>query len=214
MWSRVLTQIRLVVPDRPGSLGLVASAIGAAGADVEQVDVLASEQGRATDDLRIRVDGERHLARLVSSLKAIPGVVVQAVRCPVAPESGHGDLELIRTVMQAGTMQVLVDQAVGSLEMDWVAVCSVAGPAQCEVVASSALGPVVGTVIEHPVRLGVIPGGVITLLVPMGTTVLLLSRTGMDFHPIEVNRMAEVGKVLGGILSQQGAGRTGATVTS
>ena len=41
-----LFKLRLALPDRPGSLGAVASAIGFAGGDIRSLVVLKSEEGR------------------------------------------------------------------------------------------------------------------------------------------------------------------------
>ena len=43
--------LRLVVPDRPGTLGAVATALGSAGADIASLDVLERGDGFAVDDV-------------------------------------------------------------------------------------------------------------------------------------------------------------------
>jgi hypothetical protein len=42
--------LRLVVPDRPGILGAVATALGVVGIDIVSLDVLERGGGRALDD--------------------------------------------------------------------------------------------------------------------------------------------------------------------
>ena len=44
----MLALVRIFVPDRPGTLGDVASCLGAVGADIVQVQVLQSEAGNKT----------------------------------------------------------------------------------------------------------------------------------------------------------------------
>jgi len=46
-----LFRLSISLPDRPGSLGLLASAIGAAGGDIRGLVVLKSEDGRGYDDI-------------------------------------------------------------------------------------------------------------------------------------------------------------------
>ena len=52
-----LFRIRLALPDRPGTLGAVTSAIGFAGGDIRGLVVLSSDQGRGIDDITIAVPG-------------------------------------------------------------------------------------------------------------------------------------------------------------
>ena len=52
-----LFKLRISLPDRPGSLGAVASAIGFAGGDIRSLVVLKTEDGRGVDDLTVAVPG-------------------------------------------------------------------------------------------------------------------------------------------------------------
>lgn len=45
--------IRVSLPDRPGSLGAVASALGNAGADIQSVAIVGREHGRVVDDFLV-----------------------------------------------------------------------------------------------------------------------------------------------------------------
>ena len=47
--------LRLVLPDRPGALGAVATALGAVGADILSVDVIERGPGLAIDDLVVEL---------------------------------------------------------------------------------------------------------------------------------------------------------------
>lgn len=49
----MLLRLRIALPDRPGSLGQIARALGVAGADITQVVVLDREAGRAVDDITV-----------------------------------------------------------------------------------------------------------------------------------------------------------------
>ena len=52
-----LFKLRVTLPDRPGSLGAVASAIGFAGGDIRSLVVLKSEDGRGVDDITVAIPG-------------------------------------------------------------------------------------------------------------------------------------------------------------
>jgi ACT domain-containing protein len=52
-----LFKLQLSLPDRPGSLGAVASAIGFAGGDIRSLVVLRSEEGRGVDDITVAIPG-------------------------------------------------------------------------------------------------------------------------------------------------------------
>ncbi len=73
-----LYRIRLALPDRPGSLGAVTSAIGFAGGDIRGLVVLSSEQGRGIDDITIALPGNDP-KDMLDVLGAIQGVEVISV---------------------------------------------------------------------------------------------------------------------------------------
>ena len=67
--------LRIALPDRPGSLGMVASAIGFAGCNIKRLDVIETIDGRAIDDLIVSVPGSDP-GDLLSVLTDISGVEV------------------------------------------------------------------------------------------------------------------------------------------
>ena len=73
-----LYRVQVALPDRPGSLGAVASAIGFAGGDISGLVVLRSEDGRGIDDITIAVPGSDP-TDLVNVLTAIGGVEVISI---------------------------------------------------------------------------------------------------------------------------------------
>ena len=73
-----LYRLQVALPDRPGSLGAVASAIGFAGGDIRGLVVLRSENGRGIDDITIAGPGSDP-TDLVNVLTAIGGVEVLSV---------------------------------------------------------------------------------------------------------------------------------------
>ena len=70
--------MHITLPDRPGSLGAVASAIGFAGGDIRGLVVVKSEDGKGYDDITVAVPGSDP-TDLVEVLSAIGGVEVISV---------------------------------------------------------------------------------------------------------------------------------------
>ncbi|MEY2638258.1 MAG: hypothetical protein RLZZ194_748 [Actinomycetota bacterium] len=73
-----LFRLQITLPDRPGSLGAVASAIGFAGGDIRGLVVVKSEDGKGYDDITVAVPGSDP-TDLVQVLSAIGGVEVISV---------------------------------------------------------------------------------------------------------------------------------------
>lgn len=73
-----LFKLNVSLPDRPGALGLLASAIGAAGGDIRGLVVLKSEDGRGYDDITVAVPGSDP-TDLLNVLGAIGGVEVVSI---------------------------------------------------------------------------------------------------------------------------------------
>ena len=93
--SGVSYLLRIVLPDKPGSLGAVATALGNAGADILGVSVVERAAGHAIDDIAVELPGGRPPDVLITSAESVPGVEVESMR----PHSGrletHHELELI-----------------------------------------------------------------------------------------------------------------------
>lgn len=87
--------LRVVLPDKPGSLGAVATALGNAGADILGVDVVERSNGHAIDDLAVELPSGRPPDVLITAAESVPDVEVESVR----PHSGkletHHELELV-----------------------------------------------------------------------------------------------------------------------
>ena len=74
-----LFRLHVALPDRPGSLGTIASAIGAAGGDIRGLVVVKSEDGRGYDDITVAVPGSDP-TDLINVLTSIGGVEVLTVQ--------------------------------------------------------------------------------------------------------------------------------------
>jgi hypothetical protein len=73
-----LFHLNVAIPDRPGSLGLLASAIGAAGGDIRALVVVKAEDGKGFDDITVAIPGNDP-TDLLNVLGAIGGVEVLSI---------------------------------------------------------------------------------------------------------------------------------------
>lgn len=73
-----LFRINIALPDRPGSLGAIASAIGAAGGDIRGLVVMKSEDSRGYDDITVAIPGSDP-TDLLAVLGSIGGVEIISV---------------------------------------------------------------------------------------------------------------------------------------
>lgn len=91
--STYLLRVRL--PDRPGVLGNVASALGSTGADIDSIVVVDRVSGYAVDDLVISLPAGALVDRLVSAATSVPGVVVETIQRHHGRQRLHDDLALL-----------------------------------------------------------------------------------------------------------------------
>ena len=73
-----LFKLQVSLPDRPGSLGMLASAIGSAGADIRELQVIKTEDGTGFDEIVVAVPGT-NIHDLVEILNSIGGVSVLSI---------------------------------------------------------------------------------------------------------------------------------------
>jgi hypothetical protein len=93
-----------VVPDRPGALGAVATALGEAGIDIVSVDVLERGNGAAVDDVVVDLPPDRLPDSLITAAQSVPGVTVETLRPFAGSLDTHRELELLDALAhEAGT---------------------------------------------------------------------------------------------------------------
>ena len=71
-------KLQIALPDRPGSLGAVASAIGFAGGDIRSLVTVRTEDGKGVDDITVSIPGNDP-TDLLDVLNAIGGVEVRSI---------------------------------------------------------------------------------------------------------------------------------------
>ena len=94
--------LRVKLPDVPGSLGRLASAIGAAGANIDAIEIVGrdSSAGLAIDDVFINPDAEVMPDSIVSACNSLGGVRVLWISRYAAGGNLFLDLEAVESMTQ------------------------------------------------------------------------------------------------------------------
>jgi len=76
-----LFRLKISLPDQPGSLGAIASAIGAAGCDIRSLSVLEAKDGIGYDEFLVAVPGtdSTDLVTVLSSMGGVTVISIEAV---------------------------------------------------------------------------------------------------------------------------------------
>ncbi|HVX42818.1 MAG TPA: ACT domain-containing protein [Mycobacteriales bacterium] len=90
--------LRVVVPDRPGMLGAVASALGQVEGDIVSVDVVERSPGLAVDDMVVELPSGKLPDALVTAAHSIHGVRVESIRPYAGSLDTQRELELIESM--------------------------------------------------------------------------------------------------------------------
>lgn len=134
--------LRLVVPDRPGILGAVATALGDAGVDIVSLDVLERGHGVAVDDVVVDLPPGRLPDSLITAAQGVPGVRVESLRPFAGPLDTHRELELLDALARTGeraSAQLLTAELPRVFHSGWAVVLQSADP--WEVAAASDAAP-------------------------------------------------------------------------
>ena len=211
--------LRVQLPDRPGSLGALAVALGSVGADILSLDVVERGSGYAVDDLVVDVAAGSLPDTLITAAEKLPDVHIDSIR----PYSGildtHRELELIDHVATAHSdrLQVLVDNAPRVLRVGWCTVIGIGPQGTYRVVGSpSAPETHAGNAPWMPLERATVLDGdedwvpqpwrdmdTALAAAPLGTTgrAMLLGRPGgPEFRPSEVARLGYLAGIVATVL--------------
>lgn len=135
--------LRLVLPDRPGALGAVASALGAAGADILSVDVIERSPGFAIDDLVVELPSDRLADTLVTAARSIDGVTVESIRPYAGQIDPHRELELLDALAThpSDSSAILADGVSRVFRAGWALVLSEPSDGVAKVEGASPAAP-------------------------------------------------------------------------
>lgn len=201
--------LRLVLPDRPGALGAVASALGEAGADILTIDVIERSQGRATDDIVVEMPPDRLADSLVSAARSVVGVRVESIRPYAGTMDPHRELELLDRLADGpeAALQALADGVTRIFRAGWALVLKPPMGGRATVIAASQAAPELSGLDvpwwpPHPARLldaeqpwappdwaGL---GTELAVAPLGEAALLVGRPALRWLPAELVRLTHL----------------------
>jgi hypothetical protein len=115
--------LRVQLPDVPGSLGRLASAIGASGANIDAIEIVGRDgaNGLAIDDVFIAPDAEVMPDSIVSACNSLDGVKVLWISRYAAGGNLFLDLEMVESMTQdpVKAIERLVDGLPTVFRVDW-----------------------------------------------------------------------------------------------
>ena len=90
--------MRLLLPDRPGTLGAVATALGLVDADILAMDIVERSPKQAVDDIVVSLPSGRQPDVLITAAETVPGVRVESVRPDPGVAARHREWELVEAI--------------------------------------------------------------------------------------------------------------------
>ncbi|HYP44494.1 MAG TPA: amino acid-binding protein [Propionibacteriaceae bacterium] len=134
--------MRVRLPDRPGSLGAVATAMGTADGDIHAVEIVEKGEGYAVDDFIVNLPNGKLPETIVTACHHLPGVRVEWISR--YPEGGglQSDLEALErmTADPSHAAETLVTLAPVVFRSQWAILVQVRGE-QIETVFWTPLAP-------------------------------------------------------------------------
>lgn len=210
--------MRVVLPDRPGALGAVATALGMVGADILSLDVIERSPGSATDDIVVEVPPDKLADSLVSAAATVPGVRVESIRPYAGQIDPHRELELLDSLAARPdeSLSVLADGVARVFRAAWALVLDkpanegvAGGGGYASVLASGGAAPELQSLPvpwwpAKPTRL-LEPGGwapedwehlgTELAVTPLGDCALLVGRPMLRWLPSELVRLQHLSAI-------------------
>jgi hypothetical protein len=114
--------LRVALPDVPGSLGRLASAIGSAGGNIDAIEIVErSLDGRAVDDVFLKAEPGVMPDSIISACTSLEGVEVLWISRYGAGSNLTRDLEVVEAMTSAPDLarDTLVDLIPATFVVDW-----------------------------------------------------------------------------------------------
>ncbi len=213
--------LRVTLPDRPGALGLVATALGTVEADIVSVDVIERGTGYAVDDMVVELPPGRLPDTLVSAAATVPGVRVESIRPYAAAFDPNRELELIDALVADRTdaLPRLAEGVTRIFRAGWTLVVGepheIDDALYAKVLAGCSAAPEVDRVLapwwpvktagviepsDDAERLGWDGANTELAAVPLGDAAILVGRPAMRWLPGELARLNHLAGILASVL--------------
>ena len=113
--------LRVELPDVPGSLGRLATAIGESGGDIEAIEIVEKGDGTAIDDVLLEMHGGAMPDSIVSACNALDGFTVMWISRYAAGGNLFLDLEVVEelTGEPSEALDRVVDLLPVAFRADW-----------------------------------------------------------------------------------------------
>ena len=186
--------MRVELPDVPGSLGRVASAIGEAGGDIDAIEIVEKRDGMAVDDVLLEMAPGTMPDSIVSACSVLDGVSVLWINRYAAGGNLFLDLEVVEALTEdpASARDRLVVLLPVAFRVDWAArVTPASEGVGAQVVHATDAAPSAYDIerVPSPTRL---PGDEVYVecAAPFGDDLLLMGRRGgPEFLDSELARL-------------------------
>lgn len=189
-----MLRLRVEVPDRPGSLAVVAATLAACGADVAHLTVMHRSDGTAVDDIWLSQAAERRADLIVADLQKISGVRVLGRRKGAMPIEFDAQLDFLAYLFAAPqrSVEAFVEMLPAVVDADWAAIRD---DSHGHATHDSHMDSTRDSAADEVVQLSA-PGGL----------TLLIGRTrGLSWHRAEIRRVVSVLELASLLISGAGA---------
>ncbi len=210
--------LRVVLPDRPGALGAVATALGTVGADIVSLDVIERSPGSATDDIVVEIPPGRLADSIVTAASTVPGVKVESIRPYAGQIDPHRELELLEQLALGGekTLHVLADGVARVFRAGWALVLEAVEDGEAKVLATSNAAPeleLLGVPWWPPAPTRDLDAteswcprdwdrlGTELAVTPLGSHALLVGRPALRWLPSELVRLQHLAAIAATVIS-------------
>ncbi|ADP79078.1 ACT domain-containing protein [Frankia sp. AgB1.9] len=139
--------LRLLLPDRPGALGAVATALGRVGIDIISLAVVERSTDGAIDDLVVQLPMGGLADSALTAAHSVAGVRVESLRPYLADGAGvSDDLDLVDALTDrpGEAAAMLADLVPGVFHADWALLLDYAGPGDVRIREASVGAPDLG----------------------------------------------------------------------
>lgn len=204
--------LRVVLPDRPGALGAVATALGTVGADILSVDVIERSADAAVDDFVVEVAPGKLPDTLVSAAATVDGVQVESIRPYAGQLDPHRELELLEALAgdPDNSLPVLADGVARVFRAGWALVLGAPVSGQSAVRAAGGAAPELTTLPVPwwpPLPARSLDSedawappdwarlGTELAVAPLGDTALLVGRPALRWLPSELVRLQHLAAI-------------------